>query len=247
MFEGLSKIVRYDKDLKMHLDLDEWVQQHIYFLGYFDPAGISLIKKRLPEGGVFLDIGANVGSYTLVAANQVGISGRVIAFEPVSACFNRLTENINLNGLTNVVAEQQALTNENKVIDLHIADQKNLGMSSIFHHDTESGQTEQVSAVRLDDYLKQHQPDRIDMIKMDIEGAELFALQGMKDTLIKHKPELFIELKEEAVQHADYSLEDIIQFLQELGYKQFGLDEKGELISDLNLFRKDYYNFLFVH
>jgi FkbM family methyltransferase len=246
MFEGLSKIVRYDKNLKMHLDLDEWVQQHIYFLGYFDSAGISMIKTRLPEGGVFLDIGANVGSYTLIAAEKVGDPGRVFAFEPVSAIFNRLVENINLNGFSNVVAEQKALTNENKFVDLHIADQKNLGMSSIFHHDTESGQTEQVSAVRLDDYLKQHQLKRIDMIKIDIEGAELFALQGMKDTLIKHKPEIFIELKEEAVKHADYSLEDIINFLHKLDYKQSGIDEKGELISDLNLFRKDYYNFLFV-
>jgi hypothetical protein len=79
MFEGLTRTAMYDRDLKMRLDLDEWVQQHIYFLGYFDPAGIALIKKRLPEEGVFIDIGANIGSYTLVAAKQVGEPGKVIA------------------------------------------------------------------------------------------------------------------------------------------------------------------------
>jgi hypothetical protein len=119
-------------------------------------------------------------------------------------------------------------------------------MSSIYHHDTESGISEWVNAVRLDEYFKEHPVDRIDMIKLDIEGAELYAIQGMEQTLRDYNPEIFIELKEEAIQHADYSLDDIVQFLQNFGYKRFGIDENGDLIEDANKYRKDYYNFLFV-
>jgi FkbM family methyltransferase len=246
LFNGVTRIAKYDGDLKMKLDLDEWVQQHIYFLDYFDPAGISLIKNRLRQGDVFIDIGANIGSYSLVAAKQVGDNGRVIAFEPVGTVFNRLRENIALSNLANTDTEQKAVFNKNQTLEIHLASHKNLGMSSIYHHDTESGTSEQVSTVRLDDYLAGHPVAKIDMIKIDIEGAEMFALQGMKGSLRKFKPEIFIELKEEALQHSGYSVNDIIEFLIRIGYKQYAVSENGHLIQDLDKKRKDYYNFLFV-
>lgn len=229
----------------MRLDLDEWVQQHIYFLGYFDSAGITLIKNRLKEGNVFIDIGANVGSYTLVAAKHVGETGKVIAFEPVGTAYDRLIENISLNNIANIEPERKAVYNKNQNLELHIASNKNLGMSSIYHHDTESGLIEKVGAIRFDDYISDHSIDRIDLIKIDIEGSEMFALQGMKESLEKFKPEIFIELKDEAFQHSDYSVNHVVEFLTRLGYKQYAVDENGNLIPDLDKRRKDYYNFLF--
>ncbi len=245
LFNGITRIVTYDRDLKMKLDLDEWVQQHIFFLGYFDLFGITLVKSRLTEGNVFIDVGANIGSYTLVAAKLVGKTGKVFAFEPVGSAFNRLSENISLNDPGNIKAEQTAIFNSNQKLDFHLSSNKNLGMSSIYHHDAESGAIEQVGAIRLDDYVKDHSIERIDMIKIDIEGSEMFALQGMTDTLRNFKPDIFIELKDEAHLHSEYSVNDIIGFLNRLGYKQNALDEAGNLIPDLNKKRKDYYNFLF--
>jgi len=246
LFGNITRIISYDQDLKIKLDLDEWIQQHIYFLGYFDPYGILYLKKNLKEGDVFIDAGANVGSYTLIAAKQVGSTGRVFAFEPAGEIYNMLYENITLNGYQNVKAEKKALLDKNTTIDLFLANKINLGMSSIYHHDTESGGVEKVVAVRLDDYVNNQNINRIDLIKIDVEGSEMYALKGMQQTLEKHKPKILIELKEETHLQSDHSINEIISYLNKLGYEQWIIDENGEYTRYFKDKPEGYYNFLFL-
>lgn len=230
----------------MKLDLDEWIQQHIYFLGYFDHYGILFLKNNLHEGDVFVDAGANVGSYTLIAAKQVGKTGRVFAFEPVGEIYNRLVENVKLNEYDNIQAEKKALYDKNTTLELFLANKMNLGMSSIYHHDTESGKIESVDAVKLDDYIKYQNIKRINLIKIDIEGSEMHALKGMQKTLEKFRPKLLIELKEETHFQSDHSIDDIINYLCTLGYEQWIINEKGDYSHDIKKKLEGYYNFVFL-
>lgn len=246
MFKSVTVVSNYDKNLKMKLDLDEWIQQHIYFLGYFDPRGIRYIKNQLYEGEVFVDIGANVGAYSLIASRLVGKSGKVLAFEPASKCFLRLSKNISMNGLTNIIAERKAVLEKNTQIDLHIASIHNLGMSSIFHHTSESGVTEKVEAVSLDDYAEKKSIQHISLIKIDIEGAELLALRGMKRIIEKFRPRILIELKEETLAKSEFQVNDINEFLMNAGYQRFIIDDQGNISNDLKHQPDDYYNFLFL-
>lgn len=232
--------------MKMKLDLDEWIQQHIYFLGHFDPYGILFLKKNLKEGDVFIDAGANVGSYTLIAAKQTGKTGRVFAFEPAGEIYNRLCENVSLNKYDNIQTEKKALYDKNTTLDLFLANKMNLGMSSIYHHDTESGITERVEAIKLDDYIDDQNINRIDLIKIDIEGSEMHALKGMQKTLDKFKPEILIELKEETHTQSDLSVVDMIDFLTGSGYTQYSLDEHGEISRDLDNKPEGYFNYVFL-
>ena len=230
----------------MKLSLDEWIQQHIYFLGYFDPMGIRFIKNQLYEGEVFIDIGANVGAYSLVASRLVGRSGKVIAFEPVGTIFQRLTENISLNRLTNIIAEKRAVLDNNGMIDIYLSDRQNMGMSSIFHFNSESGKSEKVEAVSMDDYIEKRGISRISLIKIDIEGSEMLALKGMQRILERFHPKILIELKEETFTNSGYQAKNIIDFLVKAGYNMFIIDEQGNISNDLTRQHEDYHNFLFL-
>jgi FkbM family methyltransferase len=246
LFRNVTLVTRYDRDMKMKLDLDEWIQQHIYFLGHFDPYGILFLKKNLKEGDVFVDAGANVGSYTLIAAKQTGKTGRVFAFEPAGEIYNRLCENVSLNKYGSIQTEKKALYDKNTTLDLFLANKMNLGMSSIYHHDTESGMTERVEAIKLDDYIDSQNINCIDLIKIDIEGSEIFALRGMKKILEKFRPKILIELKEETHIQSEFSIDDIINFLSRLGYEQWIIDGKGEYSRDIKNKPAEYFNFLFL-
>ncbi len=194
IFRGVSSTSQYLGRFRMRVDLDEWIQQNIFFFGVYDEAGIRLVKSVLSEGDVFLDIGANVGCFTLVASEATGRKGKVIAFEAVRRVADRLEENIGLNGLENVSVVRKAVYDRETLLRFYIASQENLGMSSIFHHDTESGVIENVPAIDLDHFLKDYMLDGIKMIKIDVEGAEIFALRGMKETIKRFKPLILVEV-----------------------------------------------------
>jgi FkbM family methyltransferase len=246
LFKGITEVTRYDAVLKVNLSLDEWIQQQIYFLGYFDPRGIRYLKNHLYEGEIFIDIGANVGSYSLVASSLVGRTGRVYAFEPAGNVFERLTENIAMNGLKNIIAEKKAILDKNGSVDIYLSRHDNLGMSSIFHHSSESGVSERVETISLDDYAEMKGLQRISLIKIDIEGAEMLALRGMRKVIEKFRPRILIELKEETVAGSEYQVKDIIDFLINAAYEIFIINEQGNITNELNQQSKDYFNFLFL-
>jgi FkbM family methyltransferase len=246
LFRGVTELSSYDKDMTMKLDLDEWIQQHIYFLGYFDPMGIRFIKNQLYEGEVFIDIGANVGAYSLVASRFVGRSGKVIAFEPVGAVFQRLSENISLNGLTNTVAEKKAVLDKNGITDIYLSDRENMGMSSIFNINPGKGKSEKVEAVTLDDYIEKSGISMISLIKIDIEGSEMLALKGMQRIIERMHPRIMIELKEETLTLSGYQAQNITDLLVKAGYNKFIIDEQGNISNDMTRQPKDYHNFLFL-
>jgi FkbM family methyltransferase len=246
LLKGVTQVAGYDKDLKMKLDLDEWIQQQIYFLGCFDPVGIRFIKNQLYEGEIFVDIGANVGLYSLVASRLVGKSGKVIAFEPASKSFLRLLKNISLNGITNIIPERLAVIDKSTRADLYISGSQNMGMSSIYHHDSETGISEKVEAISLDDYIEKKGISRISLIKIDIEGSEFLALKGMQKVLTIIRPKILVELKEETLKNSGYTEKDVISFLEKAGYSRFIIEEKGNISNDLNRQVKDYYNYVFL-
>ena len=92
-------------------------------------------------------------------------------------------------------------------------------MSSIFHHDNESGEIETADAISLDEYISISGIDSVDMIKIDIEGAELFALKGMEKTIISFKPIIMMEVSEELLNKGSIKSSDILEFMNEHGYQ----------------------------
>ena len=163
---------------------------------------------KIPEGGVFLDVGANIGRYTITLAKKVGPGGRVIAFEPCSNSYSALRKNIDLNNLGNVITLPLALWNEEGYHHMYV--KANAGSNSLVEDNGAIGK-EKVRTITLDGLLKELIFTRIDLIKIDVEGAEREVLEGMKKTLQHFKPSLIIEVRDDNVSWVE-------NFLNLLGY-----------------------------
>lgn len=166
----------------------------------------------LPEGGVFLDIGAHVGNYTLRAARK---ASRVIAIEANPDTATRLLDNIELNELGNVQIYIVAAWDE--ATELHLSSPTGHGRDGSTQvrpgPGGDTGPARRTSAVRLDELLIDE--PRIDVVKIDVEGADLHVLRGMAALLAEHRPVLFIE--DHSV-YGMYERADLNALLEELGY-----------------------------
>ena len=144
--------------------------------GFWEPQETHWTLQNIREGDTFLDVGANVGYYTLIAARIVGETGRVYAFEPDPESFEILEHNVSLHRLRNVVLEQKAAADKPGSIELFLAD-RNKGDHRIYQTE-ESRPNIQIEAVTLDGYFD-GDPRGVDFAKIDTQGAEVLILQGM--------------------------------------------------------------------
>ncbi|MBL4862663.1 MAG: FkbM family methyltransferase [Crocinitomicaceae bacterium] len=245
LFKGLVITSSYDNDLKIKLNIDDCIQQQIYFLDFYDKRGINFLKKHLKKGDGFIDIGANIGSYSLIASKLVGEHGKVHAFEPIEDVYNRLLFNVQLYDLENVTTCKKAIYETKDLLKFFVSSHENLGMSSIFHHDTESGHMERVEAISLDEYVSALNIEKINLIKIDIEGAELFALKGMQNTIKKFRPIIVMEISEDVLQNSSIKSTDVIDFMEEFDYSRCAINQNGEQIDISHDHQNNYYNYAF--
>ncbi len=168
--------------LKVYLDpTDNVMTPTILVIGNWETAETAWFLRTVKPGDTIVDAGANFGYYTLIGSRLVGDKGKVYAFEPEPTNFELLQKNVRLNGLTNVVLEQKALSNRKGTLKLFIADQ-NKGDHRIYQPEGESRRSIDVEAVRLDEYFKDHKRG-IDFLKSDTQGAEGVILEGMTGLL----------------------------------------------------------------
>lgn len=246
LFRNTSLLHTRKNGIKMQLDIGEWIQQQIYFFDAFDERGIRFLQQQLLPGDVFVDVGANIGGYALEAGRLVGEGGKVFAFEPVGNVFERLLYNVQLNGMKQVVPEKMALLDKSGGVEVHVASNENLGMSSIFHHDTESGTVEWVEAICFDNYADQIELESIKLIKIDVEGAELEALMGMEQSLNKFRPVLIVEISDEVLHSDPDRKQKTIEWLQSRGYVRKWLSLSGQLLDQPDKHSGNYFNFVFL-
>ena len=238
LFGGVNRIVKTKNGIIMSLHIDDFIQEHLYFLGEYEMAELKSIEQFLSEDSVFIDIGANIGLFSLHATKFVSKNGQIISFEPFPRNFNSLTTNIKLNHFSNVQLEQIAIGEVEGSITLHYDEkEKNLGMVST----TPFGKSikEEVKMTSLDSYLNQNPKPKVDLIKIDIEGFEYPALLGMKDTLTTFYPTLLIEILNDDKQlNQNKKCEEL---LKTLGYNKYFIDDYGSLSeNEVNIDRMNY-------
>ncbi|MDP3765316.1 MAG: FkbM family methyltransferase [Nanoarchaeota archaeon] len=184
----------------MRLDLSNDLQRAYYFLNYGQDL-LEIMKQSLKKDSVFIDVGANIGYFTMLASSIIK-RGRIIAFEPSSVNYEILLNNTK-NSI--VEAHKTALSDKNGSARLYI-DKKSTGWHSLIG----SGQYENVKASRFDDLdfgLK-----KIDLIKIDVERHEFDVLKGMKKSLLKYGPKVVCEVNSN-------SEKKVLNFMSNLGYK----------------------------
>ena len=149
----------------------------------YEKGTTRVFTELVKEGMNVVDIGANVGYYTLLAARRVGPHGKVYAFEPGPQDFKLLTGNLQLNGYENVIAIQKAVSNETGTASFFLSPRGSTAHSLLPSRDY-SKETIAIETVTLDEFFEKARSPAIQVIKMDIEGWEIEALDGMRRTII---------------------------------------------------------------
>jgi FkbM family methyltransferase len=200
---------------RLRLDLADEDQLQIYWTGLHpdDARILRLVRTALPPDGIFVDVGANIGIQTLSAARHLHAGGAVVAFEPQPNNFLTLRHNVAQNGLRHVDCHNLGLANAPETLTCHgPARGGNWSLASRGEHSFE------VRLIRLDDFLDEHPLPRLDMIKIDVEGAEVRVLRGACRTLARFRPLLVFEVCPAWLRRLDSSAAELLATVEGLGY-----------------------------
>lgn len=238
------------KDVKVYYNsLDRFLACILWKAGLLEGYEMNLFITKLKEGDVVLDIGANMGVYSLLSSQRVGPNGKILAFEPDKDNFQCLAKSIEKNKFKNIIVYPFAVSNKEETIYFQ-KNAFNSGNHQIRKEKTADNQAS-IKAVCLDDFLKEE--PKIDVIKIDIQGAEFFAFEGLKD-IINRFPNIVIfaeywadGLKKMGVKPGDY-----LDLLKSLDLNIFMIDGKNSKLIPLNYddiinnksYEKDYLNFV---
>jgi len=216
----LTIINNYDSDLKIQVDLSKTMGASLFWTGFHEFNEMRFLNRYLREDMIFVDVGANQGEFSLFASRRLP-KGKVLAFEPMSLFFDRLSFNIRLNGITNIQCYKLGLSDRSGEVPIYFnANNKHdhEGLASIFPIDQQDQTREMISLAVLDEIVEKEAVNRIDFIKIDVEGSEWAVLRGSRQVLQKFKPALMVELNDETAALAGYTVEEMIGWLEQLGY-----------------------------
>jgi FkbM family methyltransferase len=223
-------LMRMPKDLggySFQCDLRDAISRDVCFTGRYEPQETAIVKSILRSGMTFIDVGANWGYFTLLAASLVGKGGRVLSLEPDPRLFPILGENVARSELGQVTVLPIAAATERGMLTLAGYDesQENFGLSKLVTVESETKQTFQVKADSLDNILDYCRVDSVDLLKMDIEGAENFAIAGLKQSLLARRVKrLLLELHPVELAEHGSSAADVINSLHQAGYRAWTID-----------------------
>lgn len=160
-----------------------------YLLGTTEPEEQAALARYLKAGDVFYDLGANIGFFAVLAARLVGQSGRVYAFEPNPECTSQVRRNAEINGFTQVEVIEAAVSSKSGRARLHLGD---TNLSSMIARGDESGI--EVALTSVDDFVREKSARPPNLVMIDVEGAEIEVLRGMRETIARHRPVIMCEV-----------------------------------------------------
>ena len=206
--------------------------------GVFGPRDTQTVKDNVFSGNIVVDLGANIGYFTCLLAKIVGEGGKVFAFEPDPRNLKLLRRNIQENDYKNVIIADKAVSDVNGSCTLY-SSQKKFGANRIF--ESKKNQTRDFIPIKseticLDDYFeKQNLLKKIDFIKIDIEGSEFRAFNGMKKILeLNNNLKIFTEIAPSLLEDAGSSGKQVLDFLQEHKFINFFIsDNRKNMLSKI--------------
>lgn len=187
---------------------------------------MTFFKKILTEKSIFIDVGANIGIYSLLAAAVIK-KGKIYSFEPVTSVLDDLYQNISLNGLGDMIEVVEKVVSDKTGYSEFIAED-----ISEYSHITSNKTANSLSlpSVRLDDFCRNKKISFVDIIKIDVEGAEFQVLKGLEDYLKRGKVgTLIIELNR-TNQFFGKRSSGIIEYLRKLNYNVFKFNKNNSLV-----------------
>lgn len=216
--DGLSRPV----SIQVH-DREDRVSAELINSGIWEAFETRLFINRLKPGSVFVDVGANIGYYTVIAAELVGETGRIYAFEPERENFKLLQKNTGQSTCRHVILTHAGLSNRNSTAQLFLSDD-NLGDHRLY--DRGNRQSQQVNLLAGDDFFSgQH----IDFLKIDTQGAEYQVIDGLKHTIQDNLDHLdmVVEFWPWGLLEAGNSARELIELIRPFNFNIYIIDHVG--------------------
>lgn len=219
------------------------VAEFLFFDKNFERTECELVASYLKPGMNVIDVGANVGLYSILADKLVAPNGKVWAFEPSSETYQRLLRNLELNRCSTVIPFQVALSNtDGKSFVLRSdkgfgdAYRYLAGAASADHGDSNTAKSELVPVCSLDQFCRNQDIKTADLIKIDIEGGEYHFFQGAKRFLqSNHDILILFENSPDWAKRAGYKQSDVWTLLEQLGFEMYAWDLRRKKLSQSEL------------
>lgn len=232
----MPKETLIEEGILLELDQSDPVASGAIALAVYERYETELFRSKIKPNMTIVDIGANLGYYTAIASGRAGEQGKVIAFEPEPNFFKLLSRNISRNNMKNVKLFEMAIADKNGEAELFLS-KENKGHNSLIHSDELKTST-RIKMTTLDEFLSSQKITKADIIKMDIEGAEILAIEGMENTLIKHTPLLFLEFSPHSIIKLNRNPIDFLSILHKIGYSIFEIDKTHQYLNEVADFQK---------
>lgn len=210
-----DRVARFGDGLQIGIRFDDKIERAIYLYGVYENLSTVAFLSLVQKGGTVVDAGAHIGHYALLAAERVGPEGCVIAFEPDPRNRARLERNVERNGLAQVEVMPFAVFDREATVPFVTAPEGNTGLGSLAPG--ASGALS-VRTVRIDDVLAERAIERVDVVKLDVEGFEGPALEGAALMIERSKPAVLFEVNRLAAEHGAVTA-PAIDILRRYGYR----------------------------
>jgi FkbM family methyltransferase len=193
----------------------------LLLVGSYEPETTRVLIQLLRPGMTMVDVGANIGYYTLLAARAVGPVGHVYAFEPVESTCQLLLRNVQANGYERrVTVVPKAVCDRTRRVRLYLSPRSST-TASLYPDSTWNRPSVDVDAVSLDDFFSGEGWPRVDVVKMDIEGAEAAALKGMRELSARNPTLSMIVEVPRSGGEGEFRIKAFCDALQSLGFSRF--------------------------
>jgi FkbM family methyltransferase len=228
-------------NVKLRCHPDSRSAATVLYCGLYDYDEMNFLLRYLRAEDSFLDIGSNVGVYTLIAASKIS-SGAIYSFEALPKNYTRLQENLRLNQFEQVKTYAIALSDRTGTVALNLAE----GDSMPFITYRATDNTITVPTDTLDNLLQNQPLAKLTLAKMDIEGAEILALKGAVSLLKQQRPHVWILEINHTVSHFGHQKQDIVDFLDKYGYNLYRYNANTNQLSPVTIEKKQGNNVLVI-
>ncbi|MFE2744110.1 FkbM family methyltransferase [Streptomyces scopuliridis] len=220
-----QRIVRARFCARFAVDTQDLIQRYIYLFGVWEPHMTRWLQSRLRPGDTFIDVGANIGYYSVLASGLVGDDGQVVAIEASPAFHQRLSQQVRLNECENVRAVNGAVSDSWTTLTFVLASSANMGANSIVPYDGPAESSFEIEARPLPELLESDEIARARVIKIDVEGAEGPVVRGMVPMLDKLRPdvEITVEVTPERMAQLGDSAEELLTTMRDHGFNVYRL------------------------
>ncbi|MCX5559431.1 FkbM family methyltransferase [Streptomyces sp. NBC_00038] len=220
------RVVETRSGARFAVDTQDLIQRYLYLFGVWEPHMTNFLQSRLRPGDGFVDVGANIGVFSVLASQLVGDTGQVVAIEASPVFHQRLLQEARLNDCGNLRAVNSAVSDSRQTLTFVLASSRNMGANSIVPYDGPAESTFEIEALPLPELLDPSEIANARVIKIDVEGAEGKVVRGLAPMLDKLRPdaEISVEVTPDRMAQLGDSADELMKTMTGAGFHVYRME-----------------------